>query len=923
MDSRTTPSSVATASVNSAAQLRARPVRGIAVILALIAVAAAVILAVTLSSTSSQSALTSDSLARTAKARAASAGGIDIACALVDLHGLSGFGTAESSGGGGVDQFFPSVTIGSSRYVGSVQDLANGGPISSETTAIRIRVEATSDEIMQLATAVGRLVQPDTVVRADLDLSEFGLLTTGGEGSIELGADTAVGAWKASPLSVLREPVLIGSSNLDEDAVNMLGDGARGYAVIRSGQFPVNDDEFKESLAGKTFDIPLTQIPVPEAPRPGRSEYALAVDLPDAPNGNSADAWNAYHEDLRRYLDPSRDPLLVDEVDAAKGNINFDTPEACMCDAPQGLDWRSLRAMSLTPVDPASGEPYPAPGSGQWRQIDFAGNLRISSMALRVSAPTLLIVRGDLVMEGAAIFADDGVPLTIVVFGAITIDASIIVQSNFADDGTFYPRGGASNIIVYATRDTGFDDPSRIDNRLIVDNGSIVAGQIYAPTRAIDFNTSALYGRAAGSEIAFAGSPSAFYYDPGLNNWRGWSTPVSAMWVDEEVRSQLAEVSELTDEAIALAVEPLTEANVPIRIEDAGNGIVVPIHAGFAGGDTALFEAELEVMREAFAEPPTADELPPLAAVVRDFREESDIRGMPGFGKGAAAHRGGWEGVVSRTLDANGKPAINDDSQAPPEPKLFKYLTSAGEEISAALFDPGRGDVAEPISNDGRTGEPVADKSAFDGWFADDSARTLASVAAIKLEKVDRNGETIFTFALTPETHPVRGRILGELPQLVDREAKKDAYTLEMTFEFQRNEAQNQYLEFETSGDLWVFINGSLVAEHGSGGKRRMDSVQTVPIERLGIRDGTPCEVKLFFAARETPSRASSSLRIASTMPISTPADLLGDLRPTDPAQNSKALRIAQANAEALRNGGLPNPRFNERSLGNWMRRFE
>lgn len=903
---------------------RPRPQRGIAVVLALIAVSAAVVLAVTLSSTGNQSALTSESLVRTAKARTASAGGIDIACALVDRHGLAGFEIPGDGSVGDPNELFRRVTIGSAQYAGFVHDLDGGGPVDSSTLAVRLRVEATADELTQFATAVGRLVQPDAVVRADLDLSEFGILSTGGAGSIAIGADAIVGVWAASPLAALHEPVLLGSSALNPDAVALGGENARGYAVITTGAFPTSDDEYKDLLAEKRYRIPLGAIPVPAAPRPGRSEYALVARIDTLPTeGDDPATWHAYLDSVQRHFDPSGHPTLSVEVDEHRGNINFDEAEVCLCS-----DSVAYPYLKLKPLHQSNADEYPTIESGEWRQIDFAGDLVLRGCGLHVEAPSLLIVRGDLTLEdGAFITPHYGVPLTIVVFGEVSVVNSVIGNVDFVKDGSFYPDAGASNIVIYGTRDIGPDHPRSFD----FTDGSSVAAQIYAPTRDVVFGKAALYGSLVGATTEFSGVGARFHYDPALNQARGFSSPVSAMWDDGDARPQLLEVEELTDRAIARALASLESEALALSIDSIGSGIFVPLHAGFAGGNVARFSAEIAEVESLIETPPSRVDRRTIGAIVRDFRPSDDIDGNPGFARKGGAHSGTWVNLVKPDLGAGQRPEFNDDPGAARKVKDLRFETSGGEEIHASLFNGALGDRSFPIGGGGNSGEPIPNPGNFATWFEDDGVSNSSRPVLLELERVMVGPTESFVFELSETDHPVKGRLFGEVSDLSEAapgedktKKKKRAFTMETALDFVRDTSADQRFGVTSSGDLWVFLNGRLVAEIGAGGKSRFETTQVVPIERLGIADGMPCEIRIFFAHREESPNEHARLRFASNFEVSTPLAFVRDTPYTAPDADAQAIRNARQSTRNLHNGGgLGTPQYAERRLANWMRRFE
>jgi fibro-slime domain-containing protein len=908
---------------------RRRVSRGIAVILALIAVGTAVVLALTLSSTGNQSALTSESLARTAKTRTAAAGGIDIATALVDQHGLAAFESRAEAAGDKPTLLFDTVTIGSVAYRGLVSDLEDAGAIHNQTIAVRLRVEATADETTQWSSAVGRLVQPSTLVRADLDLSEFGLLSTGGPGSIRIENGASAGAWTASPLSALHEPVLIGSSTLDADALELSGASARGFALIRNGTFPTTDDDYKALLADKVFRIPLDEIPVPHAPRPGRSGYALAVDLPDPPSDPEESHLADHRAKLVQclYLPHDLPEPEFRTLDANRGNVNF-------VDENVALSSTNFFDVKVAPIQSDSGEVYPAESSGQWRQLDFAGNLHIGLCRLDVHVPTLLIVRGDLSLEQSTLVVSENASLAIVVFGKIELLRSTIGDTTAPivagpppadplDFATNYPVNGASKIVIYATRDPATPSPG-IPSSIYFENCAIAA-QIYAPTREIVFEGSKLFGRAVARDINFHGSEAGFFYDPALNQARGWSSPVSAVWKDGEARPELLAITELTDRGIAAAIESqlASVGGYEFSIDSFGNDIVVPLHAGYAGGSLQPFVADISETLAAVGTPSAVGNGTRLGAIVRDFRQAGDVDGNPDFHRGANGHDRAWVRAVGGALGGDGRPVFNDSAANPPAPKSVRYVTPANDEICWSLYDAALGDTVHGNPNSGSDREPITGAPNFATWFGSAAQASLSRPAVLDLVELSSND---FVLGLNGSDNPTKGTLFGQLSLIDDPLVAKDAYTVEMSLAFVRDESAPlpQRFSVTSGGDLWVFVNGALVAEIGSGEPGNSETTQVVPIERLGIADAAPCEIKIFYAHREPRPGNQTGFRFESNFAVTTTDGFLAGATYSSPDAAAALIDAARDHTRSLFNsGGLDAPKFADRGLSSWMRRLE
>jgi fibro-slime domain-containing protein len=907
--------------------------RGVAVILALVAVGAAVVLSLALASTRDQGALTSDSVVRVAAARAASAGSLDIACALVEQHGLSGFGSISVAS----PVLFSPVTIGGRVYSAEVRDLSTNDPIGSNTIAVRILAKAQSDGITQTSTAVGRLVQHDTVVRADVDLSEFGLLSTSSNpSSIRFTEGSTLGVWSAAPLAQLREPVMIGSSALNEDAVEV-GSQARlrGYTVLTRGEFPETDEEVDTALASKTFPLPH-EIHVPETPRPGRSAFAYEYDLD-----------SAVLDDLLVYLNPPPlpDPLLPSAFSSALGNMNL------MGD----LDLTGAGSIAGTSganelLIGGSGDPSLA----TWRQIDISGDLSMGGGdRIKIQVPTMLIVRGDLRMSGSEISVAENTPFTLVVFGSVEItNSDILLAPTFAEvaDPATYYGGGASKIMIYATMDgrESLSSNTPSERSFDVQNSDIHA-QIYAPSRLLRFGSSSnLFGRALGMEIEFL-TDSNFYYDPALNEGRGWSNPTSGLWADaENPRPEVMRIAELNDASVSLGTaddgsqSALSPSDSVVAIDPPGGSIVVPAHAAFIGGTPRNYDQIIESILSNVTDP---DEVKggsvpnriTLGAIVRDFNEQRSPNGHSDFEK-MLKNTKLFQRIVQATLDQRGKPVYSGN----PMIKSVAYKEGS-EEICWAITV--SGDSAQYLGDESGEGDfeldgegssdpavkPVKDGSSFAEWFADKPGVNMSMPAAVEFV---RNGP-FREFTVTELNNPVKGSLYGDLPSLADAadQAKKNAqqnaiengnFTMEFALGFKRDTSQSggsQTFVVQTTGDAWVYINGTLALEIVSKKGNPMQA-QKVPMDRLAIENNSHGEIRIFYANR---TKGPPHLEFRGNFPMWQDVDWLKSAQFTEPAAARDSLERVADRAEAAKESGnlAEMPTIYAERSGNWSRRIE
>ena len=242
------------------------PRRGVAVVLALIAVSVATLLGLSLATSRDATVATSSNLSKVATARAAAASGLDLASSMLAREG------ALASLSNGV--LFEDVEINGSRVRAEVRDLETGRAATEDSAAIEIVVSGNADGLQQVARAVGRAPATDTPMRADLDCSEFALL---GTESVAVASGALVAPWSASPLSALREPVRFGTTPGDGRGVSV-ADGAavHGCVELRRGAFAGDREEADAMLAEKHCAVPAP-LHVPASPLPERPEGVAAV----------------------------------------------------------------------------------------------------------------------------------------------------------------------------------------------------------------------------------------------------------------------------------------------------------------------------------------------------------------------------------------------------------------------------------------------------------------------------------------------------------------------------------------------------------------------------------------------------------------------------------------------------------------------
>jgi len=418
--------------------LERRAQRGVAFILALVAVAAATLLGVTVASTRDAASTSNDTVARNAAARAAAAGGLDIVERIVEDTSLFVGNDADAD----PILLFETVNIGGVMLRAEIQDLETGGPVTAATRAFVTVTEATVGNITQAARSVSQLTQADIVARADLDLSEFAVFATRLEDDMRIralthdGVGSTIAVWQTAPTTGLSEPLVVGTFDRRADHVYIDSDSAAlGHTVLDAGAFADSNEALDTDIASG-----VTRLP--------HDIHVVPVALPPLPTAETSTTTAFFM------------------VHMAEGPANLSTK----ADISFGIGQTAV----VAPIDPEPGE---------WRQLDIEGSLKLLGGSIRVAVPTLLVVRGELKLENAAIEVDEGASLVIVAADAVSISQSYIgarrLPAESLETAGFapYPPGGAGSVAILAAT------PEGAATSVFIGDGSVVKGRIYMPER--------------------------------------------------------------------------------------------------------------------------------------------------------------------------------------------------------------------------------------------------------------------------------------------------------------------------------------------------------------------------------------------------------------------------------------------------------
>jgi hypothetical protein len=272
------------------------------------------------------------------------------------------------------------------------------------------------------------------------------------------------------------------------------------------------------------------------------------------------------------------DEALADKRFAVPAAIHV--PAAPVPDAPRGVAARpSLMIDGLVSEDAASSGDarVPARGSATIRgsvTLDVGGNLFVErGSRVYIEQSAVIVVRGNAVVDAASIEVAPSGSLTLIALGDLTLSSAFVgaARSDPSEgrdaSGNAAFDGGARRTVLFGGGDS---------RRILVTDGSIVKGQIYAPSATVTVESrSAVYGRLLGSSVQLAEGV-ALYYDPCLDARHGWTSPASGLWTSGgTLRSEVTEVARLDDASLlefatrtGIEPEPASQAIAAVALED-------------------------------------------------------------------------------------------------------------------------------------------------------------------------------------------------------------------------------------------------------------------------------------------------------------------------------------------------------------------
>ena len=858
------------------------PSRGIAVLLALLTVGLAALIGLAIASTRDANTTASGNITLAAEARSAAKGSRDIALFIVERNSEI---LAGDPSGAALEVFVPKA-VGSMTLSAEIEDANTGLQPSTATVGVAYVATATRDGFSRSVRALSRAPWADTFARADLDLSEFGVLASSvvfGNGSragrVDVESDSEVSVWRDAPLADLGYPIVIGAANRDITRVFVdTTSRALGVTRITDGEFPTDQAGVDGNVAQGITPLPAN-IHVPAAPGqaiPAGATVVVASDLGTVVNQTAGGAV----------------PRIRVEGDTTLGTT-----------------------MTVTgPIDP-----------GTWRVLAFNGALTLDGARWTFEVPTMLVATGGITVEdGARLEVAPGGALAIVSHQGVAVNDSYI-GTRLAEGAEPDANGGAPYGGVGASRVTVYAQPTTVT----VAGGSVVTGEIYAPGAVVNIaDESAVYGRVLGGDVQLDNG--RVFYDPALDNGRGWLNPDSGTYEGEnDLRDAVLNVTMLNDESLAAF-----SAATSIAVDLPGNGLVVTSHVDAAGG-TAASEAPGVFagssgsgvailpggvgLAGGTGSPSDYPATIEIHGVLRDFREAREPNGHPDFQSPTLSrHFVCWQ-LVAGTLGPDGKPRLRNGGRG--YRSLTPFTDPFGNPIAPSHFDATLGDTMGTQS--GNLMRAITSEASFASWFNTVPGVNESMPIVLELQRsTDASGRIVYAFDSDTDMpfrrdgggpgldgfFPLEGLLFGNSAPWRGVANRNFHFTLELEMDFEHRRGTGQLFTFRGDDDVWVFIDGQLVIDLGGMHSARS---QVVHLDRLAhLTDGGTHRLKLFFAER---FRHESNFRIGCNFPL---ASSLPPPPPSDPMRAIDTIAAQQAQVLANLRAGLYAPADDFRGVG-------
>ncbi|MFG0275440.1 MAG: fibro-slime domain-containing protein [Phycisphaerales bacterium] len=217
--------------------------------------------------------------------------------------------------------------------------------------------------------------------------------------------------------------------------------------------------------------------------------------------------------------------------------------------------------------------------------------------------------------------------------------------------------------------------------------------------------------------------------------------------------------------------------------------------------------------------------------VFRDFRKHHQPGGHPDFGKNPAAGDAHSMGNVADTLDADGCPVFTGAGSV----VATSWTDNAGRQIHPSLFDAAQGDVAG--SWGAADNGAIASVNSFRQWFRDVPGMNTSAPFGLQFEYDEGAGAWVFDESKVKTNQAIIG----------GGSNSNFEYSFALNLTVRHHAGDGDYIELSGMDDMWVFVDGKLVAD--LGGVNHAETM-FVPLDRLGLVDGQKYDVKIFMTER-------------------------------------------------------------------------
>jgi len=147
-------------------------------------------------------------------------------------------------------------------------------------------------------------------------------------------------------------------------------------------------------------------------------------------------------------------------------------------------------------------------------------------------------------------------------------------------------------------------------------------------------------------------------------------------------------------------------------------------------------------------------------------------------------------------------------------------------------------DYTEPVLT-GTSRESIGSDSSLDDWFKDKPGKNATALRSLRFS--DDDGDGIYEY-WDNDFAPIDGQLYRN-----DDGDSNRYFTMSTEFEGIYNQCSGDFVEVASDASAWVYINGQLVIDLGGEADGKS---QRIELDRLGLPDGEPYTVQIFYAQR-------------------------------------------------------------------------